>query len=62
MTYKNRIAHLEEQHHHLDKQIDQMIRDGKYEDNNLHEMKKQKLQFKDEIAKLQELMKTTGHP
>lgn len=62
MTYKNRIAHLEEQHHQLDKKIEQMIRDGRFEDNEIHEMKKQKLQFKDEIVKLQLLMKETGHP
>lgn len=61
MTYKNRIAHLEEQHHQLDKKINQLIRDGKFEDNELHEMKKEKLHLKDEIAKLERLIRETGH-
>jgi uncharacterized protein YdcH (DUF465 family) len=62
MTYKNRIAHLEEQHHLLDKRIAEHERNGKYTDNELHEMKKKKLHYKDEIAILQQLMKQTGHP
>lgn len=61
MTYKNRIAHLEEQHHLLDKKIEQLIRDGRFEDNEIHEMKKKKLHFRDEIAKLERLMRETGH-
>jgi len=61
MTYKNRIAHLEEKHHTLDKQIAESERTGKFTDNELHEMKKQKLHFKDEIAKLERLMQETGH-
>jgi uncharacterized protein YdcH (DUF465 family) len=61
MTYKNRIAHLEQQHHLLDKQIAEHERSGKFTDNELHEMKKQKLHFKDEIAKLERLMQETGH-
>ena len=62
MTYKNRIAHLEEQHHMLDKKIERLILEGKFEDNEIHELKKKKLQFKDEIAKLTKLMRETGHP
>jgi hypothetical protein len=51
-NWLNRLAHLEEEHHRLDKQIDQMIREGRYEDNNIHDLKKQRLQLRDEIAKL----------
>ena len=61
MTYKNRIAHLDEQHHLLDKKIAEAERSGHFTDNELHEMKKKKLHFKDEIAKLQRLMQETGH-
>ena len=50
-NWLNRLAHLEEEHHKLDKQIDQMIREGKYEDNNIHDLKKQRLHIRDEIVK-----------
>jgi uncharacterized protein YdcH (DUF465 family) len=61
MTYKNRVAHLEEQHHQLDKKIAEAERNGHFTDTELNEMKKQKLHFKDEIAKLERLMRDTGH-
>ena len=51
-NWLNRVKHLEEEHARLDKQIDQMIRDGKYEDNNIHDLKKQRLHFSEQIAKL----------
>lgn len=61
MTYKNRIAHLDEQHHRLDKTIAEAERSGHFTDSELNEMKKKKLHFKDEIAKLERLMQQTGH-
>ena len=51
-NWLNRLAHLEEEHARLDKKIDQMIREGKYEDNNIHDLKKQRLHIRDEIVKL----------
>lgn len=54
MTWQNRIAHLEEAHRVLDKKIDVMERTGIYGDDNIHDLKKQRLHIKDEIAKLQE--------
>ena len=51
-NWLNRLAHLEEEHHRLDKQIDQMIREGRYEDNSMHDLKKQRLHLRDEIVKL----------
>ena len=51
---KNRIAHLEEMHHALDKQIDQMERTGTFSDKQIADLKKKRLHFKDEIAKLQQ--------
>lgn len=53
-NWLNRVAHLEEEHTRLDKQIDQMIRAGLYEDNNIHDLKKQRLHLRDEIAKLKQ--------
>ena len=50
--YEQRIKHLEEAHRVLDKQIDLLIRDGKYEDTSMHDLKKQRLHLRDEIAKL----------
>ena len=48
--YENRIKHLEEAHHILDKRIDNMERTGVFGDENIHELKKQRLLLKDEIA------------
>lgn len=62
MTYKNRIAHLKEEHARLDKQVDLMERTGNYIDDDLHNLKKKRLSLKDEIAALEHKMKETGHP
>ena len=43
MTYENRIKHLEEAHHALDKKIRGLESTGVFEDENLHDLKKQKL-------------------
>ncbi len=51
--YENRIKHLEEAHRTLDKRIDTLEQNGLYEDLKLEELKKQRLQLKDEIAILQ---------
>jgi hypothetical protein len=54
--YKGRIKHLEEMHRVLNKQIDDMERNHPHvEVDKLAEMKKKKLLFKDEIAKLSKL-------
>lgn len=52
MTWQNRIAHLEEAHKSLDKRIDVMERTGVFGDDNIHDLKKQRLHLKDEIVKL----------
>ena len=36
----------------LDKKIDALERTGVFEDNNLHELKKQRLQIRDQLADL----------
>ena len=60
--YKGRIKHLEELHRVLNKQIDDMERNHPHvEVDKLAEMKKKKLLFKDEIAKLQKLQWEHDH-
>jgi hypothetical protein len=54
-VYENRIKHLEEMHRILDKKIDVMEKTGTFEDNQLNEMKKQRLIYRDELAKLRRL-------
>lgn len=53
MSYKNRIRQLEEMHRVLNKQIDDMERNHPHvEVEKLANLKKQKLQIKDEISRL----------
>jgi hypothetical protein len=53
MSYKSRIKHLEEMHKLLDKQINEMqINHPGVDIEHLTELKKKKLQIKDEISKL----------
>jgi uncharacterized protein YdcH (DUF465 family) len=49
-VYENRIKHLEEAHRALDKQIENLEKNGLYEDLKLEELKKQRLLLKDEIV------------
>lgn len=53
--YENRIKHLKESHHVLDKRIDTMEKDGHFTDPELVRLKKERLKFKDEIAKMEAL-------
>ena len=54
--YKAKIQHLTEMHNVLNKQIDDMERDHPHvEVEKLTEMKKRKLQIKDEISRLNKL-------
>ena len=48
--YESRIKHLEESHQVLNKQIDGVEKNGNFDDLHLQEMKKRRLQLKDEIA------------
>ena len=59
--YENRIRHLEESHRVLDKQINQLLSTGVFEDTKIQEMKKQKLQLKDEIRRLNRLQWDHDH-
>ncbi len=53
--YENRIAHLQEAHRVLDKRIDDMEKSGNFDDQNITVLKKQRLQLKDEISRLNKL-------
>lgn len=56
MSYKNRIKHLEEMHKLLDKQITEMQTNHPQVDvTHVADLKKKKLQLKDEINKLNRL-------
>ena len=56
MSYKGRIKHLEEMHRLIDKQINEMqINHPHVDEQHLAEMKKKKLQLKDEISRLNKL-------
>jgi hypothetical protein len=56
MSYKGRIKHLEEMHRLIDKQINEMQNNHPHVDEiHLAEMKKKKLQLKDEISRLSRL-------
>ena len=59
--YESRIKHLEESHRLLDKQILDLEKSGNFKDEVLAEMKKRKLQFKDEISRLQKLQWEHDH-
>ncbi len=50
--YEHRIKHLEEAHRALDKRIKNMETTGVFEDEQLHELKKQKLRLRDDIEQL----------
>lgn len=56
MSYRNRIKQLDEMHKSLNKQIDDMERNHPHvEVEKLANLKKQKLQIKDEISRLTRL-------
>ena len=50
--FERRIQTLEEAHRILDKQIDGLEKTGAFSDEHLNNLKKQRLHYRDEIAKL----------
>lgn len=50
--YENRIRHLEQMHEALDKQIDGLEKTGRFDDVQIHNLKKQRLQIRDQLADL----------
>lgn len=61
MSYTGRIAHLQEEHTQLDKQIDALEKNELFDDIQIVDLKKQRLHLRDEIARLTVLQQTTGH-
>jgi hypothetical protein len=59
--YHSRIITLTESHRLLDKQISEIEKNGNFDDQKLTELKKQKLLFKDEIARLTRLQWEQDH-
>lgn len=60
-NYNNRIAHLTEMHRILDKQVTDLEKSKNFDDQRLHELKKKKLAFKDEISRLVKLQWEETH-
>lgn len=52
--FENRIKHLEEEHHALDKKINGLESTGVFEDVTIEVLKKQRLYLKDELAILKQ--------
>ena len=50
--FENRLRHLEEAHHALDKQIAGLESTGRFDDAHMQELKKQKLHLRDQIEDL----------
>jgi hypothetical protein len=50
--YSLRIQHLEHSHHHLEKQLGKMLKHPGVDELKVAEMKKMKLQLKDQIDQL----------
>jgi hypothetical protein len=62
VSYKSKIKHLEEMHKLLDKQINEMQTNHPGVDvEHLAELKKKKLQLKDEIGRLNKLQWELDH-
>ncbi len=59
--YENRIKVLEETHRLLDVEIAKLEKSGNFKDEYLSELKKKKLLYKDEIAKLNRLQWEHDH-
>jgi uncharacterized protein YdcH (DUF465 family) len=54
MIWEKRIKHLEEAHHSLNKRIDGLESTGVFDDIELTDLKKQRLQLKTKIVKLKQ--------
>jgi len=54
--YETRLIHLIESHRVLDNHIANLQQSGNFDDDKLSELKKKKLQLKDEISRLRRLV------
>ena len=51
--YTQRLKWLKETHQYLNKKIDTMEKTGKFSDNEISEMKRDRLKMKDEIERIE---------
>jgi hypothetical protein len=61
MTWERRIEHLEQAHHALNKRIDGLEKTGVFDDAELTDLKKQRLQLKTQIVKLKQDYSPSTH-
>jgi hypothetical protein len=54
MTWERRIHHLEQAHQALNKRIDGLESTGVFDDTELNNLKKQRLQLKTQLVKLKQ--------
>lgn len=53
--YESRIRHLEKLHQDVDNRVDVMEKTGLFNDTNLNTLKKQRLEYRDELSRLRRL-------
>jgi hypothetical protein len=53
---KERLVSIKTEHRDLDDAIEALMRDGKYNQLQVQRLKKKKLQLKDEISKLEDIL------
>jgi hypothetical protein len=61
MSWERRIKHLEEAHHALNKRIDGLESTGVFDDVELTDLKKQRLQLKKQIVILKQENNPSTH-
>lgn len=61
MPYRNRLQTLKESHRLIDATIEEKSKDSTYDELKLNELKKKKLQYKDEIRRLERLQWEHDH-
>lgn len=62
MSYRERIKHLEQLHGELDREIDKMEKNHPHvEEVRVHDMKKKRLQYRDELSRLRKLQWEEDH-
>ncbi len=62
MSYKERIKQLERLHEEINREIDKMEKNHPHvEEVRVHEMKKKRLQYKDELSRLRKLQWEEDH-
>lgn len=62
MSYEARIKHLEQLHEEINREIDNMEKNHPHvEETRVHDMKKKRLQYRDELSRLRRLQWEEDH-